>query len=93
MSADRISLPKFDPDALESLIQTLVAVDGPKWLPKARAGDFLYVRPTMIGSDSQLGVAAPKEALLYIIIGYMARMDTPAGGKRLLTSPEDMVRS
>jgi branched-chain amino acid aminotransferase len=93
MSADRISLPKFDPDALESLIQTLVATDGPKWLPKERAGDFLYIRPTIIGSDSQLGVAAPKEALLYIIIGYMARMDAPTGGKRLLTSPEGMIRS
>ncbi|GIC90345.1 branched-chain amino acid aminotransferase [Aspergillus udagawae] len=93
MSAERISLPKFDPDELEKLIYALLSVDGPKWLPKSRAGDFLYVRPTIIGTDSQLGVAKPTEALLYIIVGYMARMDTPTGGKRLLTSPDDMVRS
>ncbi|KAJ5237180.1 hypothetical protein N7489_007271 [Penicillium chrysogenum] len=93
MSAERISLPRFDPDELEKLIYKLLSVDGAKWLPKSRAGDFLYVRPTIIGTDSQLGVATPTEALLYIIVGYMARMDTPTGGKRLLTNPDDMVRS
>jgi branched-chain amino acid aminotransferase len=93
MSAERISLPEFDPDELEKLIYTLLSVDGKKWLPKERAGDFLYVRPTIIGTDSQIGVAKPTAALLYIIVGYMARMDTPAGGKRLLTNPDNVVRS
>ncbi|KAL4776104.1 aminotransferase [Aspergillus nidulans var. acristatus] len=93
MSAQRISLPQFDPDELEKLIYALLSVEGSKWLPKSRAGDFLYVRPTIIGTDSQLGVARPTEALLYIIVGYMARMDMPAGGKRLLTNPDNMVRS
>lgn len=93
MSSQRISLPKFDPDELEKLIYALLSVDGAKWLPKDRAGDFLYVRPTMIGIDSQIGVAKPTAALLYIIVGYMPRMDQPAGGKRLLTNPDDVVRS
>ncbi|CAG8173228.1 unnamed protein product [Penicillium olsonii] len=93
MSAERISLPGFDADELEKLIYELLAVDGAKWLPKSRAGDFLYVRPTMIGTDPQLGVTRPTEALLYIIVGYTPRVDTPLGGKRLLTSPDDMVRS
>lgn len=93
MSAERISLPSFDPDELEELIYALLSVDGAKWLPESRAGDFLYVRPTMIGTDSQLGLAKPSEALLYIIVGCMARMDTPAGGKRLVTNPSDTIRS
>lgn len=93
MSAERISLPQFNPDELEKLIYALVSVDGPKWLPQSRAGEFLYIRPTIIGTDSQIGVAKPTAALLYIIIGYMGRMDTPAGGKRLLTNPDDVVRS
>ncbi|KAJ5967321.1 hypothetical protein N7501_003569 [Penicillium viridicatum] len=93
MSAERISLPQFDPAELEKLIYALLSVDGEKWLPKSRAGDFLYVRPTIIGTDSQLGIVRPTEALLYIIVGYMARMDTPTGGKRLLTNPDDMIRS
>jgi branched-chain amino acid aminotransferase len=48
MSSTRIALPGFDPKELERLIFALISVDGPKWLPKA--GTFLYLRPTMIGS-------------------------------------------
>lgn len=93
MSAERISLPEFDPDELEKLLYALLSVDGAKWLPKERTGEFLYIRPTIIGTDSQLGVAKPTSALLYIIVGYMARMDDPVGGKRLMTNPDNVVRS
>ncbi|KXG52081.1 Branched-chain amino acid aminotransferase II [Penicillium griseofulvum] len=93
MSAERISLPPPPGEELEKLILALLHVDAGKWLPKQRAGDFLYIRPTIIGSNSQLGVQKPSEALLYIIVGYMPRLDMMHGGKRLLTSPQDMVRS
>ncbi|KAL2204366.1 branched-chain amino acid aminotransferase II [Sarocladium strictum] len=93
MSASRISLPVFEPAELEKLMVALCGVDGPRWLPKDRAGSFLYLRPTMIGTQSQLGVQAPKEAMLYIIVSFMPRMDAPVGGMRLHTSPEDMVRA
>lgn len=93
MSASRISLPMFEPEELEKLLIALLAVDGPKWLPRDRAGSFLYIRPTLIGTQGQLGVQTPRKALLYIIITYMPRMDCPVGGMRLHTSPEDMVRA
>ncbi|KAI9045592.1 branched-chain amino acid aminotransferase II [Aspergillus affinis] len=93
MSAARIALPTVDDDALEKLMMAVLSVDCPKWLPQDRPGKFLYVRPTIIGTNSQLGIQSPTKALLYIIVGYMPRMDMPAGGKRLLTSPEDTVRS
>ncbi|KAK2612240.1 hypothetical protein QQS21_001666 [Conoideocrella luteorostrata] len=93
MSAGRISLPLFEPAELEKLIIALLAVDGPRWLPKDQPGNFLYLRPTLIGTQSQLGVQAPKEAMLYIIVTFMPRMDSPPGGMRLHTSPEDMVRA
>jgi branched-chain amino acid aminotransferase len=93
LSALRISLPGFPPRELEALMLALVAVDGPKWLPKERAGGFLYLRPAIIGTAPQLGVAAPKEALLFIIASFMPKMDEPAGGMRLHTSPEDMIRA
>lgn len=93
MSASRISLPVFPPSEVEKLMISLLSVDGPKWLPRDQPGNFLYIRPTLIGTQSQLGVQAPKEALLYIIITFMPRMDTPTGGMRLHTSPEDMVRA
>ncbi|KAJ6783304.1 hypothetical protein PWT90_02539 [Aphanocladium album] len=66
---------------------------GPRWLPRDKPGHFLYLRPTLIGTQSQLGVQAPREAMLYIIVTYMPRMDSPPGGMRLHTSPEDMVRA
>ncbi|EGR45032.1 hypothetical protein MKX07_002501 [Trichoderma sp. CBMAI-0711] len=93
MSAGRISLPLFEPAELQKLIIALLAVDGPRWLPKNEPGRYLYIRPTLIGTQSQLGVQAPREALLYIIVTYMPRLDSPPGGMRLHTSPEDMVRA
>jgi branched-chain amino acid aminotransferase len=93
MSSLRISLPAFPPKELERLIHALLSVDGPKWLPRDRPGSFLYIRPTLIGTQGQLGVQAPSEALLYIFLSFMPRMDAPVGGMRLHTSPEDMVRA
>ncbi|KAK4219541.1 aminotransferase [Rhypophila decipiens] len=93
MSTLRISLPGFNPEELEKLIAKLVEVDGPKWLSKSRPGSFLYLRPAMIGTQPQLGVQAPKEALLFITASFMPRMDAPAGGMKLHTSPEDQVRA
>ncbi|CAM1509502.1 Fc.00g032410.m01.CDS01 [Cosmosporella sp. VM-42] len=93
MSSGRISLPLFEPAEVEKLMISLLSVDGLKWLPKERAGSFLYIRPTIIGTAPQLGVGAPRQALLYIIVTFMPRMDAPPGGMRLHTSPEDMVRA
>lgn len=93
MSATRISLPSFAPRQLERLMVALMAVDGPKWLPRDQPGRFLYLRPTLIGTQGQLGVQAPSEALLYIIATFMPVLDSPPGGLRLHTSPDDMVRA
>ncbi|KAK3326402.1 putative branched-chain amino acids aminotransferase [Apodospora peruviana] len=93
MSTLRISLPGFQTAELEKLITKLVAVDGAKWLPKSRPGSFLYIRPSVIGTQAALGVQAPKEALLFITLSFMPRMDSPPGGMRLHTNPEDMVRA
>ena len=78
-SATRISLPAFNPEELQKLIETLVAVDGEKWLPKSRPGTFLYLRPTMIATAAALGVQKPKEALLYIMACCFPSFDTPNG--------------
>ena len=78
-SATRISLPAFDPNELQKLIETLVAVDGERWLPKCRPGTFMYLRPTMIATAAALGVQKPQEALLYIIACCFPSFDTPSG--------------
>lgn len=77
-SATRIALPAFDPRELQKLIETLVRVDGPKWLPRSRPGSFLYLRPTMIANSAALGVQKPKEALLFIIACCFPPLDEPA---------------
>ncbi|KAK0995500.1 hypothetical protein LTS01_006692 [Friedmanniomyces endolithicus] len=78
-SASRIALPDFDPRELEKMIVALCARDGPRWLPQDRAGSFLYIRPTMIATDSALGVQRPREALF--------------PGLRLIASSEDTIRA
>jgi len=93
MSTLRISLPAFPPAELEKLILALMARDGPKWLPADRPGSYLYLRPAVIGTQPQLGVQAPREALLFITASFMPRMDAPAAGLKLHTNPEDMVRA
>lgn len=104
-SARRIALPDFDPKELEKMIIALCAQDGDKWLPKERAGHFLYVRPTFIGTDQALGVQKPREALLYVIICCfpdMTKSMPPAlngaaqhanSGLKLLASNEDTIRA
>ncbi|UKZ74922.1 hypothetical protein TrVFT333_002592 [Trichoderma virens FT-333] len=77
LSAGRISLPLFEPAELEKLIIALLSVDGPRWLPRSQPGRYLYIRPTLIGTQSQLGVQAPREAMLYIIVTYMPKLDSP----------------
>lgn len=82
-SAARIALPAFDPTELQKLIQKLVSVDGGRWLPKGRPGEFLYLRPTMIANGAGLGVQKPKEALLYIIAVCFPAFDGPSGTQRM----------
>ncbi|KAH8782627.1 putative branched-chain-amino-acid aminotransferase [Hyaloscypha finlandica] len=89
VSSTRIALPGFDPRELEKLIIAMIALDGPKWLPKA--GTFLYLRPTMIGSAGALGVATPKEATLFVIATFMPPLGAPQGLKLLAST--DGVRA
>ena len=92
LSAGRISLPVPEASELEKLIIALIAVDGPRWLA-GRPGSWMYLRPAMIGTHQQLGVAAPRQALLFITMSYMAPLHTVPGGMHLLTSSADTVRA
>lgn len=92
-SAARICLPLFEPEEVKKLVISLLSVDAPRWLPRDRAGDFLYIRPTIIGTSAQLGVQAPREAMLFIVLSYMPPLDQRPGGLRLYCSPEDAVRA
>ncbi|KAH8685975.1 putative branched-chain-amino-acid aminotransferase [Tricladium varicosporioides] len=90
-SSLRISLPGFEPAELQKLITAMIAVDGPKWLPRSRPGTFLYLRPSMIGSAGALGVASPKEATLFVIATFMPKLGKETGLK--LLASQDGVRA
>ncbi|KAL2815331.1 aminotransferase [Aspergillus granulosus] len=99
-SAVRASLPSFRFQELKTLIAKLMQVDGLRWLPKDQPGRFLYLRPTLIGSGTQLGVQAPKEALLFIIAvpwpDPSTRIKSVPGepsGLKLLASHPDTIRA
>ena len=105
MSAKRASLPSFKPDELKKLIAKLAQVDGARWLPKSNPESFLYLRPTLIANGEGIGLAEPKEALLYIIMlpwldpSKALVSSSPAGdsapppGIKLLTSQPDSIRA
>ncbi|OJT14249.1 Branched-chain-amino-acid aminotransferase, mitochondrial [Trametes pubescens] len=65
MSAGRVALPPFDTAELLKLIRRLVAIEQ-RWIPTQK-GHSLYIRPTIIGTRSSLGVAASDHAMLYVI--------------------------
>ncbi|KAF8055623.1 aminotransferase [Lyophyllum atratum] len=66
LSAERVALPPFNTSELLILIKRLVMIDR-RWIP-TKEGHSLYIRPTVIGTRSALGVAASDSALLYIIM-------------------------
>ena len=64
-SAERSALPQFDASEFLSCMKKLVSVDR-DWVPSSTSST-LYMRPTMIGTEPQLGVTQSRSALLYII--------------------------
>ena len=94
-SSARISLPAFPPAELQKLIETLVAVEGEKWLPKSRPGSFMYLRPTMIATEASLGVQKPREVMLFIIACCFPDFNEPAAtlGSDAGSEVENIVKS
>jgi branched-chain amino acid aminotransferase len=65
-SAKRMAMAQVDPEEhLEALIQ-LIALEH-EWVPR-QEGASLYIRPTMIATDSSLGVHASHSYLHFIIL-------------------------
>jgi len=94
VSSARIALPGFDPKEVEKLIMAMMAVDGPKFLPKSQPGRMLYLRPTMIGTHAALGVQVPREAMLFVIATYFPELaESMPFGMKLLASQNDEVRA
>jgi len=65
-SAKRLAFPAIPENGFLDCIKELVKIDR-EWIPKLR-GYSLYIRPTLIATTPLLGVAPPKDALLYTIM-------------------------
>jgi branched-chain amino acid aminotransferase len=63
--APRLCMPAPDAKISEELFHALVAVDR-DWVPKG-AGTALYLRPTLIATESYLGVRPSQKFLFYVI--------------------------
>lgn len=64
-SAERAALPLFDGEEFLKCLKKLICIDK-GWIPDY-VSSSLYIRPTFIGTQNSLGVAASNSAMLYII--------------------------
>ncbi|KAL0272968.1 UNVERIFIED_CONTAM: hypothetical protein PYX00_005756 [Menopon gallinae] len=64
-SASRSGLPNFDSGEMIKLLARLLQIDQ-EWVPHSPTAS-LYIRPTLIGIDPQLGMTASESALLFAI--------------------------
>lgn len=66
-SAHHLCIPELDPEVVEASIRALVEVDQ-RWVP-ALPGTSLYIRPTVIATETFLGVHPSSSYLYYVIVG------------------------
>ena len=65
-SADRMCMPRIDPKMFIQSLRHLVKLEK-DWVPKDQQSS-LYIRPTFIATDAQLGVRPSDKYLFYIIL-------------------------
>jgi branched-chain amino acid aminotransferase len=66
-SAGYLCIPELDPDLVQESIRALVEIDQ-HWVP-ALPGTSLYIRPTVIATETFLGVHPSHSYLYYVIVG------------------------
>ena len=67
LSAERMCMPAIPPEIFLTALKAIIALDI-NWIPKA-AGSALYLRPTMIATESSLGVTPSETYTFYIYTG------------------------
>jgi branched-chain amino acid aminotransferase len=65
-SAHYVCIPELDPALVEESFRSLVEVDQ-RWVP-SKAGTSLYIRPTVIATETFLGVHPSHSYLYYVIL-------------------------
>ena len=65
-SCARLCIPAFDEEFVLSALKELVNIDA-DWIPTAK-GTALYIRPSCMGIDAELGVHAARKYVFFIIL-------------------------
>ncbi len=89
-SAERMCMPTVDPDLHLQALEMLIALDGDFVPPKPGS---LYLRPTMIGDEPSLGVAASASYLFFIITGPVGSYFKGGINPLYLKAETEFVRS
>ena len=66
LSAERMCMPKINKDLFVKAITELIRVDN-EWVPNS-PGTSLYIRPTMIASETFIGLRPSDEFYFYVIL-------------------------
>ena len=90
-SAQRLCMPTVDPALFLDAIKKLVLIDR-QWIPRGR-GTSLYIRPTMIATESALGVHAANEYLFFIVVGPVGAYYPEGFSPTKIYVSEDYVRA
>ncbi|KAK7207819.1 aminotransferase [Myxozyma melibiosi] len=98
-SCDRIALPSFSDEEFVKLLLKFVQIEkrflaweGEVEMADEDDHDFLYLRPIMIGTTPQLGVATPSDAMFLIIASRIPAYNSKPL-RLLASSPEQAVRA
>lgn len=90
-SAERLCMPTIDPALFLEATKKLVLTDR-EWIPRGK-GTSLYIRPTMIATETALGVHAANEYLFFIIVGPVGAYYTEGFSPTKIYVSEDYVRA
>jgi branched-chain amino acid aminotransferase len=90
ISAERMCMPPVDPDLHMRALEILIAMDADFVPPHPGA---LYLRPTMIGDEPSLGVAASSSYLFFLITGPVGSYFKGGISPLYLKAETDYVRS
>jgi branched-chain amino acid aminotransferase len=90
-SADRLCMPRIDPDLFMEALKKLVFIDK-DWVPRSR-GASLYIRPTMIATEAALGVHSANAYIFFIVIGPVGPYYPQGFSPTSLYVDEEFVRA
>ena len=90
ISCERMCMPQVDPDLFMKALNQLIALDR-DWVPESP--DALYIRPTMIATQTGLGVKASTDYIFFIIIGPVGSYFAGGINPLRLRVEEKFVRS